>query len=176
MKGKRHQWKCGLVLLLTIALIGSSVDYTMLSASAQGTDSVDDQEETGADGTEAGKMSFLSGVSLEQGETNPEELGAGAPADVDLEAADGNETVKTEPGNPDKPGEEASAGADRKDSDAGAPDEAGSEDAAGEGGAGDMESAEMICRAMTSSLRGMLNSSFMEMQAFPCMGIWVARL
>ena len=144
MKGKRHQWKCGLVLLLTIALIGSSVDYTMLSASAQGTDSVDDQEETGADGTEAGKMSFLSGVSLEQGETNPEELGAGAPADVDLEAADGNETVKTEPGNPDKPGEEASAGADRKDSDAGAPDEAGSEDAAGEGGAGDMESAEMV--------------------------------
>lgn len=154
MKGKRHQWKCGLVLLLTIALIGSSVDYTMLSASAQGTDSVDDQEETESEGTEAGKMSFLSGAALEQGETNPEEPGIGAPADVnpedvnaetsadvDSNEADGADSAE---GTPEEPGGEEPAGAEQKEPDAEAPDEADSEDAADEDGARDMESAEMV--------------------------------
>lgn len=154
MKGKRHQWKCGLVLLLTIALIGSSVDYTMLSASAQGTDSVDDQEETESEGTEAGKMSFLSGAALEQGETNPEEPGIGAPADVnpedvnaetsadvDSNEADGADSAE---GTPEEPGGEEPAEAEQKEPDAEAPDEADSEDAADEDGARDMESAEMV--------------------------------
>lgn len=112
MKGKRHQWKCCLVLLLAIALIGSNVDYTMLSASAQGTDS---RKETGAEGTEAGKMSFLSGASLEPDETNPEEPDAGTPADVDLEAADENETVKAEPENPDESDEKDPADVNPED-------------------------------------------------------------
>lgn len=38
MKGRKHWWKCVLVLLLAVALIGSNVDYTMLSASAQEAD------------------------------------------------------------------------------------------------------------------------------------------
>ena len=38
MKGRKHWWKCVLVLLLSIALVGSNVDYAMLSAYAQETD------------------------------------------------------------------------------------------------------------------------------------------
>ena len=78
MKGRKHWWKCVLVLLLSIALVGSNVDYAMLSAYAQETDrggSSSDRQEQEAASEEDSEYMGIRPVPLDSVEADPEEPG-----------------------------------------------------------------------------------------------------
>ncbi len=78
MKGRKHWWKCVLVLLLSIALVGSNVDYAMLSAYAQETDrggSPSGRQEQEAASEEDSEYMGIRPVPLDSVEADPEEPG-----------------------------------------------------------------------------------------------------
>ncbi|WP_300800063.1 MBG domain-containing protein [uncultured Acetatifactor sp.] len=123
MKGRKHWWKCVLVLLLSIALVGSNVDYAMLSAYAQETDrggSSSDRQEQEAASEEDSEYMGIRPVPLDSVEADPEE-----PGDAGLE----------EPGREDSDavdiadaGEKDSDAADAVKADEEKPDGAGTEE------------------------------------------------
>lgn len=126
MKGRKHWWKCVLVLLLSIALVGSNVDYAMLSAYAQETDrggSPSGRQEQEAASEEDSEYMGIRPVPLDSVEADPEE-----PGDAGLE----------EPGREDSDavgiadaGEKDSDAADAVKADEEKPDGAGTEEPEG---------------------------------------------
>ena len=92
MKGRKHWWKCVLVLLLAVALIGSNVDYTMLSASAQEADRGGIQEEkVPSEEAEPESKGILSAVPLEPNEADSEAPDTEEPENADQQTLDGKE-------------------------------------------------------------------------------------
>ncbi len=92
MKGRKHWWKCVLVLLLAVALIGSNVDYTMLSASAQEADRGGIQEEkVPSEEAEPESKGILSAVPLEPNDADSEAPDTEEPENADQQTLDGKE-------------------------------------------------------------------------------------
>lgn len=92
MKGRKHWWKCVLVLLLAVALIGSNVDYTMLSASAQEADRGGIQEEkVPSEEAEPESKGILSAVPLEPNDADSEAPDTEEPENANQQTLDGKE-------------------------------------------------------------------------------------
>ena len=92
MKGRKHWWKCVLVLLLSIALVGSNVDYAMLSAYAQETDRGGSQEEkVPSEEAEPESKGILSAVPLEPNDADSEAPDTEEPGNTDQKTLDGKE-------------------------------------------------------------------------------------
>ncbi len=171
MKGRKHWWKCVLVLLLAVALIGSNVDYTMLSASAQEADRGGIQEEkVPSEEAEPESKGILSAVPLEPNEADSEAPDTEEPENADQQTLDGkepdgaalgdtgeekpDETVPEGLGEKDQvgagveePGEDKTDDADSADPGEGSQDikpEDARKDAPDEGEVGDLESGEVV--------------------------------
>ncbi len=171
MKGRKHWWKCVLVLLLAVALIGSNVDYTMLSASAQEADRGGIQEEkVPSEEAEPESKGILSAVPLEPNEADSEAPDTEEPENADQQTLDGkepdgaalgdtgeekpDETVPEGLGEKDQvgagveePGEDKTDDADSADPGEGSQDinpEDARKDAPDEDVAGELESSEVV--------------------------------
>ncbi|MCI9571881.1 MAG: hypothetical protein HFH97_04600 [Lachnospiraceae bacterium] len=118
MRGRKHWWKCVLVLLLSVALIGSSVDYAMLSASAQEADRGGIQEEkVPSEETEPESKGILSAVPLEPDDADSEGPDAEEPENADQKTLDGEEPDGANSGDTgeEKPDETVPEGLGEKD-------------------------------------------------------------
>ena len=126
MRGRKHWWKCVLVLLLAVAMVGSNVDYAMLSASAQeaawGGSPEGGQEQEAVSEEDSGYMGILP-VPLDSDEADSGEpdgaglegtgsAGSDAADAVTLgeESPDAVDAVKSGEEKPDGTGTEASEG------------------------------------------------------------------